>query len=100
MVLSIQEQAKFWKVFPPINKHRNNTQSFTWCFVSYTATKGAEFGRTLIRHFSKPQLKRTALLFLRFQMLIAAGYLSNALVKVFSRTKVLQQSIFTVEQMS
>lgn len=54
----------------------------------------------MIRHFSKPQLKRTALLFLRFQMLIAAGYLSNALVKVFSRTKVLQQSIFTVEQMS
>lgn len=33
-------------------------------------------------------------------MLIAAGYLSSALVKAFGRTKVLQQSIFTVEQMS
>lgn len=53
----------------------------------------------MIRHFSKPQLKRAVLLFLRFQMLIAA-YLSSALVKAFSRTKVLQQSIFTVEQMS
>lgn len=55
---------------------------------------------TLIWHFSKPQLKRAALLFLRFQMLIAAGYLSNALVKAFNKTKVLQQSIFMVQQMS
>lgn len=68
--------------------------------VSYGATKGAELGKTLMWHFSKPQLKRAVLLFLRFQMLTAAGYLSNALVKAFSKTKVQQQSIFTVQQMS
>lgn len=68
--------------------------------VSDAATKGAELGKTLIWHFSKPQLKRAVLLFLRFQMLIAAGYLSSALVKAFNKTKVLQQSIFTVQQMS
>lgn len=68
--------------------------------ISYVATKGAELGKTLIWHFSKPQLKRAVLLFLTFQMLIAAGYLSNALLKAFSKTKVLQQSTFTVQQMS
>jgi len=68
--------------------------------VYYAATKGTELGKTLIWQFSKPQLKRAVLLFLRFQMLIAAGYLSNALVKAFSKTKVLQQSIFMVQQMS
>lgn len=68
--------------------------------ASYAATKRAELGKTLIWHFSKPQLKRAVLLFLRFQMLIAAGYLSNALVKAFNKTKVLQQSIFMVQQMS
>lgn len=68
--------------------------------VSYAATKEAELGKTLIWHFSKPQLKRAVLLFLRFQMLIVVGYLSNALVKAFSKTKVLQQSIFMVQQMN
>lgn len=62
--------------------------------VSYTATQGAELGKTLIWHSSKPQLKRAVLLFLRFQMLIAAEYLSSALVKAFNKTEVPQQSIF------
>lgn len=68
--------------------------------VSDAATKGAELGKTLIWLFLKPHVKRAVLLFLRFQMLIAAGYLTNAVVKAFNKTKVLQQSIFTVQQMS
>lgn len=68
--------------------------------VAYAARQGAELGKTLLWHFSKPQLKRAVLLFLRFQMLIAAGYLYSTLVKAFSKTKVPWQSIFMVQQTS
>lgn len=68
--------------------------------VAYAARQGAELGKTLLWHFSKPQLKRAVLLFLRFRMLIAAGYLHSTLVKAFGKTKVLRQSIFTVQQTS